>query len=304
MLPLPGLTGAQRRMFNRALRGVDDNLATSPDFTGDPEGEGTDLEPEPGDPPSTSQPDPGGNPMRVVCANIRVQNTMEQKRADYVKLRDMGSILLLQEIFGGGRAVFGQVFPESQWHHVPSLDRPIGERLALKKAHWDIQQQAVYFASPPPRPGGVGRDFAVALVRLKGTNIQFLVISTHYIAHAWCGHQLSNKAYWRRIWGRHDDRFRALVNDARNKGITVIGGADFNRSISQGRTKFHSTQDWFRTSFLDGLFGVKATGGANYTVGATQRVSMHSDHDALVAQLTWTAGSNPVKTGYNWGGRF
>ena len=301
MLPLRHLSGHEHRLFTKALHGGDNNLQDDPDVPGLVDDEGPD-EPKADDTPTGPVADPGGNPMRFVTANIK--NTMSSAKTaeDIIKVRGLGSILLFQEIREGkSQDLLRQHLPASDWHILPAYEHTT-DKIAIKKSLWTVEQVGYYYMAPKPPTYGRKRYVTLALVTLTGTNIQFLVTNTHYAAHAWCSHKISDKAIRKKYWNRHFGRQQSLVLDARGKGITVIGGGDFNRSAAQGLDKFHSSQDWFKQGRLDHLFGIPASGGATYSLQSTQSVALNSDHNALVAQLSWTAGTNAIKHGYNWGG--
>lgn len=303
MYPL-GLSASERKLFRAALRGdasdplgdpdVPDDL---PDPTPDPPDSGGDPPVDPGD------PDPGtASPMRFVTANVRHGMSVQFKREDMAKVAGLGSIIMWQE-FGNSESqrLVEEVLPKSAWHHLPAGTKPT-DRMSLKKSIWDVEQSANYPMNPRPpgHPRGqAATGVTVALVTSKTGGIQFLVVGTHFVAHAWCNHPKPDKQWLKDAWGKHYNRMQALVLDARSRGLTVIGGGDWNRNDV---AKFHASQDWFRHPHYDYLFGLHASGGATYNMTANQAVSLHSDHDAQVATLTWTAGSNPIKHSYNWSG--
>lgn len=303
MYPLRNLSPAERRAFNRALRGAANNDAQDPDSTTDvPVDESTD-DPKAGDTPTTPAADPGANPMRFVTANIRHGMSIADKTADIKKVRDLGSVIMWQELGNSeSQSIVAHQLPESDWHHIPAATRPT-DRMSIKKAYWTVEQATSYLMHGK-YPGVRGQRetyTTVALVTSKTSNVQFLVVGAHFTPHAWCNHNVPGKQWRKDHWNLHFSKMQSIVLDARSKGITVIGGGDWNRAPS-GVAKFHTSQDWFRTAALDYLFGLPATGGASYTLQSSQSVALNSDHNALVAQLSWTAGSNPVKSGYNWPG--
>ncbi len=301
MYPLRRLSAREMRLFTRALGGRANDLANDPDaIIDEPIDEGTD-EPKGGDTPTTPGADPGGNPMRFVTANIRHGMTVAAKREDMTKVRDLGSVIIWQEMGNTQtRALLRQHFPDSAWHHSPHRDE-VPTRISAKRSLWEIDQTASYqmHGKYPGVRGQRETYVTLALLTLKTTGIQFLVVNSHYTPHAWCGHNVPAKQWRKDKWNLHHNKFQNLVLDARTKGLTVIGGGDWN---NPSPSTFHANQVWFRQARLDYLFGLKATGGADFTKTGDQSVALNSDHNALVAQLTWTAGSNPLKSGYNWPG--
>ncbi len=300
MYPLR-LNAAEKRLYTRALRGESDDLRDDPDVPGKDDDEAPD-DPKEADTPTTPVADPGGNPMRLVTANVKSVMSAAKVAEDYKKVRDLGSIILFQEIREGrNQDLLRQHLPATDWHILPSFEHTT-DKIAVRKSLWSVEQTGYYFMSPKPPTYGRKRYVTLALVTLKGTSIQFLVENTHFVAHAWCGHQLSDKQIRKTYWNRHFNRMQSLVLDARSKGITVVGGGDFNRGTSYGLNKFHLDQVWLRSTKLDGLFGLPAAGGATFTKTGEQSVALNSDHNALVAELSWTAGTNALRGGYNWPG--
>ncbi len=301
MYPLRRLSAKEVRLYTRALGGRADDLANDPDVVIDePIDEGTD-EPKVDDPTTAPGTDPGANPMRLVTANIRHGLSAAAKTEDMKKVRGLGSIIIWQEMGNTTtRALLRQHFPDSEWHHAPANDAT-PTRISVKKSLWNVEQAASH-QMHPKYPGVRGQRetyVTLALVTLKTTGIQFLVTNSHYTPHAWCGHNVPAKQWRKDKWNLHHNKFQNLVIDARTKGITVVGGGDWN---NPNPSVFHVNQVWFRKARLDYLFGLQASGGAGFTKNSDQSVALNSDHNALVAQLTWTAGTNPLKSGYNWPG--
>lgn len=298
MFPL-GLSAEERRLFTHALSASVDPYVAPPDPGEDP-GEGDD-EPKVGDTPTTPGTDPGGNPMRFVSANIRHGMTVPNKRADFELVKTLGSIICWQEVGGveSSRTLLENIFPASDWFHTPPINN-IGTRISVKKSLWSVEASATYQMhgrNPAITSGARETYVTLALVTLKTTSIQFLVTDSHYVPHAWCAHNVPAKQWRKDKWNLHHNKWQSIVMDARGKGITVIGGADFNNPTP---SLFNAAQVWFRSAKIDRLFGLQATGGATFVKNSDQSVNMNSDHNALVAQLTWTAGTNSLKTGYHW----
>jgi hypothetical protein len=297
------LSGPELRAFHRALRGASDDPSGDPDAVVDEPVDESEDGPKVGESPTPPVADPGANPMRLVTANIRHGMSAAAKREDITKVRDMGSVIMWQELGNSeSQSLVAQHLPESEWHHLPAAKRPT-DRLSIRKAHWKVEQATSYLMHPK-YPGVRGQRetyTTVALVTSKTSNVQFLVMAAHFTPHAWCGHSVPGKQWRKDKWNLHFNKMQSIAADARSKGITVIGGGDWNRPPA-GVDKFHASQDWFRQSPLDYLFGIPAAGGSTYTLQSSQSVAMNSDHNALVAQLSWTAGTNPLKSGYHWPG--
>lgn len=306
MYPLR-LNAAQKRLYTRALRGDLNAVAAAdrddPDVVVDEPVDESEDEPKGGDTPSAPAPDPGANPMRFVTANIQHGMSVEKKREDITKVRDLGSVIMWQELGNKeSQAVIAQHLPDSDWIHLPAATRPT-DRISVRRAHWKVEQATSYLMHPK-YPGVRGQRetyTTVALLTSKTSNVQFLVMAAHFTPHAWCNHAVPGKQWRKDKWNLHWNKMQSIAADARSKGITVIGGGDWNRGPA-GVDKFHASQDWFRETALDYLFGIPATGGAVYTLQSSQSVALNSDHNALVAQLSWTAGSNSLRSGYNWPG--
>jgi endonuclease/exonuclease/phosphatase (EEP) superfamily protein YafD len=213
----------------------------------------------------------------------------------------LGSVILWQELGNHeSQSIMHQEFPDSAWYHLPARDK-VPTRMSVKRSLWTVEQSASYLMHPR-YPGVRGQRetyVTVALLTLTGTGIQFLVTNSHYTPHAWCAHNVPGKQWRKDKWNLHHAKHGDLVLDARSKGITVIGGGDFNNPAP---AKFNVDQVWFRQARLDYLWGLHSAGGATFTKQSDQSVSLNSDHNALVTQLSWTAGSNSLKSGYNWPG--
>jgi hypothetical protein len=293
MYPLR-LSADEQRRFTRALRGVSDE--PPPDENG--EDESTDG-PKDGDTPTDPTPDPGGNPMRMVTANIAHGMTLRQKAEDVQKVRGLGSVILWQEMNPLTQTVLHQHLPDATWTHVPG-NVQVATRISVKRSLWTVEQAASYLMHQK-HPNIAHRKpvVTVALLTLKGTSVQFLAVNSHFVPHAWCNHNRPAKPWRKDKWLLHYDKFQSIILDARSKGLTVVGGGDFNRPDF---AKFHADQVWFRQARIDYLLGLQAAGGATFTKNSDQSVSLNSDHNALVTELSWTAGTNALRGGYNWPG--
>lgn len=301
MYPLRGLNATERRLYRKALRGVSDDLSRDPDVERDGEEEATDG-PKDGDAPTTPGADPGANPMRLVTANVRHGMTVANTRDDIEKVSGLGSVILWQEMNERSQPILEQELPDDTWRHIPG-NVHVATRISVKRSLWTVEQAASYVMHQK-NPNIQHRKPVVTIALLTSksvTGLQFLVVNSHFVPHAWCGHNRPAKQWRQDKWNLHFDKMQDLVLDARSKGISVVGGADFNRG-GAGLNKFHTNQVWFRQAALDHLFGLEAAGGATFTKNSDQSVALNSDHNALVAQLTWTAGSNPLKSGYHWPG--
>lgn len=303
MYPIRNLTAAERRLFHKALNGSPDRLPADPDAPPDEPVDEIEDDPKEGDTPTPPAADPGANPMQFVTANIRHGMSVANKREDITKVRDLGSVIMWQELGNTeSQAVIAQELPDSDWYNLPAATRPT-DRMSIRKSHWKVEQATSYLMHKGLQGVRGQRETytTVALVTSKTSNVQFLVMAAHFTPHAWCGHSVPGKAWRKDKWQLHWNKMQSIAADARSKGITVIGGGDWNRPPS-GVDKFHSSQDWFRQAKLDYLFGIPASGGSTYVLQSSQSVEMNSDHPALVAKLSWTAGSNTVRSGYNWPG--
>lgn len=297
MYPLD-LSGRERRLFTRALRGGDDDMGLDPEVPPEePEDEGDD-DPKGGDTPTAPAVVAD---QSIVTANIAHSLSAAKKREDVRKVRGLGSIILWQEANPKTQPIIAQELPNAQWDHVGR--RQIATRISVKRSLWKVEQAASY-RMHDKHPGIRHRApvVTVALVTSVPTpTLQFLVVNSHFVPHAWCNHKVPHKQWRKDKWRVHEEKFKDIVLDARSKGLTVVGGGDFNTG-SGGIDKFHVDQVWFRSARLDYLLGLEAPGGAQFTKDADQSVSLNSDHNALVAELTWTAGGNAAKTGYHWNG--
>lgn len=295
-----GLSADEKKAFTAALRGEGDPATTgvdTPDPIPTPSG-------DPGDPASDpGTPDPGtASPMQFVTANVRHGMSLSNKRDAMKKVRDLGSVIMWQEMGGtqSSRSLLDELFPSSAWHHVPPINNK-GTRISVKKSIWTVEQGHAYLMHGDPfnLPGTRETYTTVALVTSKNGGIQFLVCDAHFIPHAWSNAQVAHKQWHKDAWNKHYNKFQSIVLDARSKGITVIGGGDWNRTSVD---PFNSDQVWFHHHSLDYLFGLHSAGGATFNEVSSQQVQTGSDHLALVAKLTWTKGSNPIKHSYSWPG--
>lgn len=300
MYRLSRLSAAERRLFEKSLRGGDDSPQDDPDVPVEVPEDETPDDPKGGDNPTPPAPDPGPNPMRIVTANIAHSLSRAKKSEDVQKVRGLGSIILWQEMNPKTQDQLHQHLPAADWWDIPGNNQ-VASRISVKKSLWDVDQAASYVMhEKSPNIRHRKPVVTVALVRSKANPaLQFLVVNSHFVPHAWCNHNVPAKQWRKDKWNVHYDKFKDIVLDARAKGLTVVGGGDFNTG-SAGMAKFHADQVWFRTARLDYLFGLRANGGASFTKTADQSVSLNSDHNALVAQLTWTAGGNAIQAGYNW----
>lgn len=278
------LSNADRQLFTRALRGDVDQPEDDTDTSDE-----SDLDPTGGDTPTDPAPDPGANPMRVVTANVKHTMGRAQIEADVKKVATLGSVIMWQEVHAGTfRNAIRQHLPDSTWDH-SGLQHEVP--ISVKRSLWDVRHATVYKLHNKWPQGDPARYLTVVLLKAQGSGVEFVVANSHLVANAWGNTHRPNIAWKQRMWNRSYDKFQTLVLNAQSKGLTIIGGGDWNK---HDVPKFTAAQTWLRTAHVDYLFGLQASGGATFTLGANQSVSLNSDHNALVAQLSWAAGTNPV----------
>lgn len=123
------------------------------------------------------------------------------------------------------------------------------------------------------RPGGSGTTGAVAL------------LNTHFVHAAWNGRPDRWDPWRKDRWRAHHVAVERIVASFVARGIPVLGGGDFNRTVRRGLRPFHPDQRWLHSDGgIDKLFWVPA-GGADVSVDARDLTPLHSDHDARTARL-------------------
>ncbi|GAA5149427.1 hypothetical protein GCM10023340_24690 [Nocardioides marinquilinus] len=116
--------------------------------------------------------------------------------------------------------------------------------------------------------------------------VRFVLMNTHFVAGAWNGRRDADVPLRQRLWDRHYRLMRRYVTDFNARGLTVVGGGDFNRRRSDGLLPFTDRQRWlFDDVGVDKLFVAPAPRGARVRVVARATTQANSDHDFRTAWL-------------------
>lgn len=279
--------------------------------TGNPEWLVNDKDHEDSDP--DEDPDNGGNdnpdpdphtnntqPFRLVTCNLQANPPMDQDKVenDINRVKAMGSVILWQEMkLDRYNAALHRLMDDSNWIHIYSPEKAVP--ISIKRNLFTVIDRKAYKMHDGKANTSPSRWIVVALVRMTGTNIVFLVVNTHMVSGAWNNKQRANKAWRKDKWNLHRDKLDHLVNDARGKGISVIGGGDWNKT---GVNMFHANMVNDSTGNIIYLFHLPATGGTTFVRNKMQSINVASDHNVRLVELKPTAGANAIPTQYNWPG--
>jgi hypothetical protein len=134
-------------------------------------------------------------------------------------------------------------------------------------------------------------------LRRRNTNIEFLVLNTHLVAHAWCPEDKPNKQWRKDKWNLHIRLLKSIIRDSLDHGLSVILTGDLNRP---GIGVLVAGQVNIDVDRLDYMLGWQAAGGAKFEVLDTAKVNLPDNkHNAQTARLRWRSGVNRVAP-FDW----
>ena len=226
--------------------------------------------------------------MWVATSNIKGTMRPGKVAEDMAHVAHIASVLFFQEItYGFNKRLLRRLFARVFYIAAIARECPV----VLKKAHWEILDVHVSLAHKGRPLCSPNRYIVVVLARRRGSQKVVAFISTHYISGAWNRRLKSFKKWRRAMWLRHHSLHRTIVDILVSEGISVVGGADWNRGL-YGIKRLHKDMEWAVFGHIDGVYFVEAPGGTQIRLHDNDVVTgLNTDHPARRARLTFHAGT-------------
>lgn len=226
--------------------------------------------------------------MWVATSNIKGTMRPSKVAEDMAHVAHLASVFFFQEItYGFNKRLLHRLFARVFYIAALARECPV----VLKKAHWEILDVHVSLAHKGRPLCSPNRYIVVVLARRRGSQKVVAFISTHYISGAWNRKRKTFKKWRRAMWLRHHSLHQTIVDILVSAGISVVGGADWNRLIHQIRP-LHKDMEWVAAGGIDGVYIVEAPSGTRIRVHEEDvERGLNTDHALRRARLTFRAGS-------------
>jgi len=208
--------------------------------------------------------------------------------SDLRTVRELGGIICWQEISRDRykSALHSEFTAEGGWatEHL-EVEIPI----SYKTKWYELVDSGVVLTHEGLHLVSPDRYISWVLLRRKDakSNSMFYVVNTHFVSGGW-SRKFQLKRKWRQAkWLEHWQIMKDLILGFHAKGITVIGGGDFNR---QDTPTFDKDMQWFTGHVIDKLFLLQAPSGVHLkAVDLSAKEGLNTDHRPRVLTFTRTS---------------
>lgn len=221
------------------------------------------------------------SPARLVTENVKSHPAMPQRHVlhDVHVGTRLGAVVLWQEI-GPARYKAALRRLPHDWRTVQAAtEDPISfnthvwrlvsaQRAALSRGRAHVTHQ---------------RWVTWAVLRNRRTGRALAFMNTHYVSSAWDSRRVSHKAWRKRLWTKEWRKQDAVVDRLTQRGLTILGGGDFNRDRLR---HFSPRQSDLNHGGIDHLWVIPGASGDVQPNGTRRYKHLYSDHDAVVASFT------------------
>jgi hypothetical protein len=222
---------------------------------------------------------------RFVTENVKSNPTMPQPHVlhDVREGASLGDVVLWQEIAPDRYTAAVAGLP-SHWRTVQTgTEDPISfDTRVWRLVSTDRALLSRGRAHVTPR-----RWATWALLQHVGTGRVVVFMDTHYVSGAWVDRPVTHRAWRRRLWLREWARQDDVVDGLTQRGLTVLGGGDFNRVRLP---RFAERQMHLNSGSIDHLWVVPGARGDVDPGSSWRDRHLYSDHDAVVGSFSVGSG--------------
>ena len=247
-----------------------------------------DLQVTPPPPIKPVPPDPhkaGGTGVRLVTSNIKnlPDLSREHVRHDMALVRKLGGVILWQEIAEADDVADLRATVPGYTHLHTDTECPI----SVWTKGWKVLDYGKVTLHPGKEHVSPHRVATWVRLQRNGSTVPpFVVVNTHWVSGAYSNPGQEAEAWRLAMWAQAHAGMCTLVQGFLAKGITVLGGGDFNRTGAF--PGFAPGHRWLINGGYDHLWACEAKGGVQVEAAATGTLGtdkLFTDHAARWAHV-------------------